>query len=211
MRSVLRNCIVAAAVAVVVAASAVGVVGAASPAPVPGGPAGLGVCAVQASAARSGGTVAALRAFADCEIARRMTTLGQLTSAVAASKSLTSADAAALSTDIADASSGLASLKTSIDGGRSTTALKLEIVEIVSRYRVYLLLGPQVRLTIAADDVLALKPHFDQVSTALAGRIVGADASGQDVAAAQASLDAMNASVAAAVAWRHPCRPDCWH
>ncbi len=204
MRSVFRNGIVAAVVAVVVAASAVGVASAASPAPVPGGPAGSGVCAAQASAARSGGTVAALRTFADCEIARRMTTLGQLSAAVGASKSLTSADAAALSTDIASASSGLASLKAKIDSGTSIVALKLQIVEIVTRFRVYLLLGPQVRLTIAADDVLALKPRFDGISTSLAGRIAQAIANGKDVASAQASLAAMNAAVASAEALASP-------
>ncbi len=196
MQSILRRGLLAAVAAIAVVASAVGVAGAAAPAPVSGGPAGLGVCAAQATTARSGGSVAALRAFADCEIDRRMTTLGQLSAALGASKGLTASDSAALASDIGSTGSGLTSLKATIDAATAMPALKLGIVEIVTRYRVYLLLGPQVRLTIAADDVVALKPHFDQISTNLAGRIATAKANGKDVAAAQTALDAMNAAVA---------------
>ena len=51
---------------------ATGAVSAVSPPP---GPAGRGVCATQATAARTGATVDTLKAFGDCEINRRFTTL----------------------------------------------------------------------------------------------------------------------------------------
>ena len=204
MQSRLRNGIFASVVAVVVVTAAVGVAYAASPAPVSGGPAGSGVCAGHATSARTGGTVASMRAFGDCEITRRLTTLGQLSSAIGSSKGLTSSDAAALSSEIGAANSGLTSLKSTIDGQTSIPALKLEMVEIVSKYRVYVLLGPQVRLTIAADDVLALKPHFDAISTQLATRIAGAQAKDKDVTAAQGALDAMNTALANAEALASP-------
>jgi len=204
MQAGLRRWLLAAIGAVAIAATVAGVAFAAASAPVAGGPAGAGVCATEATAARSSGTVAAMRVFANCEIGRRLTTLGQVSSALGASKGFTSSDRAALASMIAADSAGLTSLKAAIDGQTSIAALKLQVVAIVARYRVYVLLGPQVRLTIAADDVLALKPHFDQVSTALAARIAQARANGRDVSAAQADLGAMNSSVAAAVALAAP-------
>lgn len=204
MRSRLRHGLAAAAVALILATTAVGVVSAATPAPVSGGPSGTGPCAAPATAARAGATVADLRAFAECEIDRRLTTLGHLSSVVAAARGLTPSDATALSAEISAETSGLTNLKTAVAGQTSTAALRLEIVEIVNKYRVYVLLAPEVNLVIGADSVLALKPHFDSISAALAGRIAKARAVGKDVTSAQTSLDAMNAAVAAAVALASP-------
>jgi hypothetical protein len=198
MKSRLRQGLTAALAAAVIAASAVGVAAAVSPAPVSGGPAGVGACASQSVAARSGGGVAVLRAFGDCEIDRRLVALSQLSAVISASKGLTSSDAAALNTGIAATRTGLTSLRTSIDGQTALPALKLEIVEIVTRYRVFTLLVPQVRLVDAADGVLSLGPRLTELSTDLAGRIAAAKFAGKDVTAAQAALDAMNGSIAGA-------------
>jgi hypothetical protein len=204
MRFRLRNGVVAIAVAAIVAASAVGVAAAAGPGPISGGPAGTGVCAVQSGAARSNGTAAVLRAFGDCEIDRRLVTLDQLSAAVGAAKGLRPADAASLSGDIATSRSGLTSLRATLDGQTALGTLRIEIVEIVTKYRVYVLLGPQVRLVVAADDVLGLGPHMNELSSALAGRIAAAKAAGKDVTAAQTSLDAMNAQITSAEALAAP-------
>jgi hypothetical protein len=148
--------------------------------------------------------VAALRSFGDCEIGRRQTTLAGLTSVVNGSQALTASDRAALTAEIGAESSGLAVLKTAIDGQTTLPALKLEIVQIASKYRVYLLVAPQVYLVDAAEDVLALQPSFTQTATVLAGRIATAEANGKDVTAAQASLTSMNGEVAAAMALASP-------
>lgn len=195
MKSRLRQGLSAAIAAVVIAVSAVGVAAAVSPAPVSGGPAGVGACASQSVAARSGGA-AVLRAFGDCEIDRRLVALGLLSVAISASKGLTTSDAAALKSEIAATRAGLTSLRASIDSQSALPTLKLEIVEIVNRYRVFTLLVPQVRLVDAADGVLALGPRLTELSTDLARRISAAEATGKDVTAAQAALDAMNGSIA---------------
>lgn len=196
MKSKLRHGLAAAIAAAVIAASAVGVAAAVSPAPVSGGPIGSGICVSQSVAARSGGGVAVLRAFGDCEIDRRLAALTQLSTVIAASKGLTSPDAAALNADITATRAGLTSLRTAIDGQTALPALKLEIIEIVSRYRVFTLLVPQVRLVDAADGVLALGPRMTGLSTDLAGRIATARTAGKNVTAAQAALDAMNTNIA---------------
>jgi len=192
--------VLAAVAATAVLAGAGTVVYSAQPNPVAGGPAGAGLCSGQASTARAAATVSDLRAFGDCEIGRRITT------AVSASKGLASSDAATLSGYIAASKSGLTRLKATLDAETRLPAVRADILRIVAGYRVYVLVGPQVRLTIAADSELALKPHFDQLAAALAGRISAAQARGKDIATAQAALDAMNAAVAAATALAAPVR-----
>jgi hypothetical protein len=194
----LRNVVAACGVAalVVVSSSSAGAV---SSAPVSGGPLGQGACAAPALAARTGGTVLTLRAFGDCEIGRRQSTLADLTSVVDGSSALTTSDRAELAAAITTESSGLASFQTTIDGQARLPALKVEIVQIDTRFRVYLLVAPKVYLVSAADGVLALQQSFTQTAADLAERIATAEADGKDVTAAKTSLDSMNAEVAAAM------------
>jgi hypothetical protein len=170
----------------------------------PAGPAGKGVCAVAATAARTTPTVAALRAFGDCEVNRRFATLNDLSARITASKVMTSSDASALQGEISSTRSGLTSLKASIDSETVLLTLKADIVKIATDYRVYLLVVPQVNLVNAADGVLATQTRFAQVNTNLAARIASAKAAGKDTTAAQADLDAMNAAVAKAVSLATP-------
>jgi hypothetical protein len=196
-RSILAGLAISATLVVASAA----VVTATEPAP---GPAGKGVCATQARAARQNPTVETLRAFGDCEIARRITTLDDLASRVSSSKVLTSSDATALSAKISSTKTGLLALKSAIDAETSIPTLKADVVKIAVDFRVYLLVVPQVHLVTAADGVLAAQTPFNDVSGRLAERIAAAKAAGKDTTAAQAHLDAMNAAVAQAIALAKP-------
>ena len=198
MKTPTRSILAGLAVAALLVVSSAAVVSAVGPA-VAGGPAGKGVCVVQATAVKAGASIETLRAFGDCEIARRYTTLDKLSARISASKVLTSADAAALSSEVASTKSGLVSLKAQIDAETSLDAIKAEIRKIPTDYRVYLLVVPQVNLVIGADGVQAAKTKFDDVSTKLTARIAAAKAAGKDTTAAQADLAAMNAAVAQAV------------
>jgi hypothetical protein len=181
--------------------SSVGVVAAVTP---PVGPAGNGVCAPQATAMKTGATVETLRAFGDCEINRRFTTLDTLAAKITASKVLTTSDAASLKTEIASTKTGLTSLKATIDSETSVPALRVDIPKIAAEYRVYLLVAPQVNLVSAADGVLAAQTRFADVNTRLAARIAAAKAAGKDTTAAQTALNAMNAAVTNAVGLAQP-------
>jgi hypothetical protein len=179
-----------------------GVVGAVSNAT---GPAGKGVCATQATAAKTAGaTIDALRAFGDCEINRRFTTLSDLSSKITGSKVLTPSDASALQGIVSSTQSGLTSLKATIDSETGLVALKADVIKIATDYRVYLLVMPQVNLVNASDAVLAAQAKFSQVNTTLAARIAAAKAAGKDTTAAQTDLDAMNAAVTQAVGLASP-------
>ena len=169
--------------------------------PANAGPAGKGVCATEAAAVKAAPTsVDALRAFGDCEINRRLSDLGMLASKIGGSKVLTSSDKAALAAIVSAEQSGLAGLKTTIDAETDIKALKADIVKIATDFRECVLVMPQVNLVSAADGIAVVaKARFSQIDTALQKRIDAAKAAGKDVTAAQAALDAMNASVTTAV------------
>ena len=170
----------------------------------PSGPSGKGVCATEATTVKAGASVEDLRAFGDCEISRRFTTLTALGARVSGSKVLTSSDAAALTAEIGSTTSGLTSLKATIDAETSIPALKVDIAKIAADYRVYLLVVPKVNLVSGADTVLAAQAKFATINTNLTARIGAAKAKGKDVTAAQADLNAMNTSVTAAVGLATP-------
>lgn len=198
-RSILAGLVVAGLLAI----SSATVVTAASPA-IAGGPAGKGVCATAAAAVKAGASVGTLRAFGDCEIARRFTTLDNAATKISGSKVMTSADKSALSGEVASTKSGLTALKAKIDAETSLPALKLEVRQIATSFRVYLLVVPQVNLVNGADAVQATKAVFDKVNTTLTARIAAAKAAGRDTTAAQADLDAMNAAVSQALSSTAP-------
>jgi len=180
-----------------------GTVGAATT--IGGPPAGTGACAVLGPAAKgAGATAGAIRKFADCEIQRRMTTLTALSTAVNGLRTLNASHVAALASEIAGEKSGLATLKAKIDGEASLLGLEADLVRIVTEFRVYVLVVPQVNLTVAADVVVAAQSRLAAISTQLAARIAQAKAAGSDTMQAQADLDAMNAAVAAAVKLASP-------
>jgi hypothetical protein len=181
--------------------SSVGVVAAVT---TPAGPAGKDVCATQAAAMKAGATVDTIRAFGDCEIARRITTLDALAAKITGSKVLTSADASSLSGEVASTKTGLTSLKATIDAEADLTALKADVAKIAVDYRVYLLVMPKVNLVSAADGVIAAQTKFADVNTRLAARIATAKAAGKDTTAAQTALDAMNTTVTNAVGLAQP-------
>lgn len=93
---------------------------------------------------------------------------------------------------------GLAALKTKVSGETTGPAVKDDARSMVVDYRVYMLVGPQVRLTIAADVATAADTRLKDIAGKLAQAIATAKAAGQDVTAAQAKLDDMNAQIAAA-------------
>jgi hypothetical protein len=170
----------------------------------PAGPSGNGVCATQAAAVKTSATVDTLRAFGDCEINRRFATLTDLSSKISASKVITSSDASALQAEISSTRSGLTSLKATIDAETDLKALRTDIEKIATDYRVYLLVVPQVNLVNGADGVLAAQPKFADINTKLTAAIAKAKAAGKETAAAQTDLNAMNASVTAAVGLAGP-------
>src|SRR5439155_10089617 len=95
--------------------------------------------------------ISVLKARGDFEIDRRLRTLADLTRRVHDATHLTAADRDALTTQLAAETSGLTALKAKIDADTDLATLRADLRDIVTQYRVYLLMDPKVHLVIGAD------------------------------------------------------------
>ncbi len=163
----------------------------ASPLPPEGNQApGVRQCAAELAAARDDG-IGSLRALGDCEIDRRLATITKLQGRVTAAKGLTDADRSTLQSQLADDASGLTALRATIDGETNVTALRADLKQIVTSFRIYVLMAPKTAEVIAADTELAAVTRLGTVESRLQARI----AADKDTAQAQSDLNAMQAKV----------------
>lgn len=112
-------------------------------------------------------TPTALKQRCEKAISRRLSFLGNLQSRVSGATVLTAEHRSALLGIIAGDQSGLGALAATIQAEASLSQLRHDCREIVTGYRVYVLLGPQVHLTIAADRV----DFVDEKVQGLYGRV----------------------------------------
>ena len=205
MRSSPRTILGGLALAALMVLSTAALVAAADPSPVPsGGPAGRTVCRPQRDSLKDKPTLEQLKAFGDCEIARRFTTLDNLATRISDAKFATSEHKTALGNEVSSTRSGLAALKTKIDAETGLEALKGEIRQIATDFRVYALVGPKVNLVLGADRVAASEARFDAIDKRLGDLIAKAEAAGKDVTDAKAHLANMNAAVDKALGLASP-------
>src|SRR3954468_1182151 len=92
------------------------------------------------------------KARCDAAIDKRVNDLATWTSKINAAKHLTDAQKSALIGELATTSTGLPTVaKPAVDAAADKAALKTACQAIAQNYRVYLVVGPQVRLTVAGD------------------------------------------------------------
>jgi hypothetical protein len=96
--------------------------------------------------------------------------------------------------------SGLNALRTKVAGETTPAAVKADDQHMVQDFRIYLLVGPKVRLTVAADAESAAIPELQKAADALSAAIAAAQQAGQDTTKAEADLADLNAKVSAAQA-----------
>lgn len=126
-------------------------------------------------------------------IDRRLVQLRTLGARVARAGNLTGAHRAALAAIVANSAAGLTTLRGTINADTDLATLQRHCQEIVTGHLVYRLVTPQVRLVIAADNVVAAAGWLDKA----AARIADAIAAGHDTAAAEVKLAEMQSEIAA--------------
>ena len=129
-------------------------------------------------------------------IQRRLNEIYRLTALVNGAKHLTSADRSALLSKLSSDRSGLQSLDTKIQGDTDGTTLKADLTSIVTAYRIYVLVAPQVHLVVASDRVAAFVTLGDTIAGKIQAAIDAAKGKGKDVKAAQAALNDMKKQLA---------------
>jgi hypothetical protein len=106
---------------------------------------------------------------------------------------LTDAHRSALDAILGHDLQGLTALKAKVQAETTLEAIKADTQSMINDYRVYLLVGPQVRMTMAADVEAAAGRTLEKAYDTLAAAIETAEKAGKDVAAAKAKLAEMRA------------------
>lgn len=172
-----------------------------------GTPAGATDGSTPAASSPAGGNPAVTTSPATLEAARtellkridrRLSDLATFATAIGKADQLTAAHRSALTASINSAKSGLTTLRATVASATTAVALKSAAQQMTNDFRVYLLLAPQVRLTIAADVEAAAVARLTSVATALDAAIAKAEAAGQDTAAMRKSLGELRSDLTAA-------------
>ena len=160
-----------------------------------------GIAAAQStSAATSQQRLQTIISKGDQEISRRLTSLSTLTSKINAATKLTASDKATLTSEVKDTTSGLNTLKTTLDGETTVAAAKTDVQNIYNEYRVYALVTPKVNLIKVADDQQTVETKLTTLAQKLQTRITTAQQAGKDVSSLQSQLNDMTAKTSAAQA-----------
>lgn len=122
------------------------------------------------------------------EIERRLTNLSSLSALISSTAKLTSDDKASLTSEVNYAIIGLNNLKTQLDSETSLSAAEADVNNIVTEYRVYVLINPKVHLIKVADDQQVIEAKLTALSQKLSTKVTG----NTDL---ESQLSAMNNSI----------------
>lgn len=143
-------------------------------------------------------TFAAAKAFVEHQLALREQRLSNLTSEVASAAHLTPADRATLTSDLAAETSGINALAAKVPNDTTWAQLKSDATSMVVDYRVFVVMSPQVHLTIAADTESAVEQKAQAAEPKIQALINYEQSQGKDVHGAQVAFDAFVVEIAAA-------------
>ncbi len=195
-----KRIVAGAAGVLVVMAAAVGPAMASTPSATPAATTAPASCLSEAIAAKTGPSVSTVQALGDCMVNQRLTTLGNLRTAVAGAAALTPDHAAALDAIIASSQSGLQTLKGKIDADTTLTAVRADVRGISTGYRVDVLVARQVGLVRGDDLVDAAAVRLTSAADEIQAAVTAGQNAGKDESAAAARLAAMRDAIAAAQA-----------
>lgn len=104
--------------------------------------------------------------------------------------SLMAADRSTLATDLANESAGISALQASATTASTCTDVLDDWRAMVHNFRVFVVMTPQVTITIAADSESAVVASLEALQPRAAATIARADAAGQDISQAQGAYAA---------------------
>lgn len=147
-------------------------------------------------------TPAGLKAECSAQIARRLADLDKLSARVEAKAGIVTADhKAAIDAIVQQTKEGLTALQAEIDAASTVDALKPLCKRIITDFRVYALVVPQVNLVLVADAISAKKATFDSLRLTLVEAIAAGRTpeNGAKLDELLASFDAHVAAMLAAI------------
>jgi hypothetical protein len=144
----------------------------------------------------TGPGLAALQAAVSHRIDLRLAALTRDSTVITDAKNMTDADRATLTALISADQSGLTALRTKVNAETTVAAVRADAVTMVDSYRIYILVGPKVRLTRAADAEAAEHTKLQTVHDKLADLVAKDKAAGKDTGNATDLLADMSAQLA---------------
>jgi hypothetical protein len=142
--------------------------------------------------------LAVLKARVTHRIDLRLAALARLDRRVDRAKHLTDENRDTLSALIDQDVAGLTELRTQVAEAATREELRADVQSMVNDHRIFVLVLPQVRLTLVADRELGAIDRLGQVHAKLSEAIEKAEADGRDTGNAAELLDAMQAQLDAA-------------
>jgi hypothetical protein len=136
-----------------------------------------------------------LKAAVSARIDLRLAALSKDTAAITAAKHLTDGDKSTLTSLISADTTAMNSLKTKVAGETTLDALKADATSMVNDYRIFILVGPKVRLTSASDAELAAIAKLTAIHDKLADLVAKAKAGGADTTTAEQELADMTSQL----------------
>jgi hypothetical protein len=140
-----------------------------------------------------------VRATVDGALTKRVSEINSLIATVGAATNLAASDRAALSTDLGRDRSGIGTLLQSVSTEPACASVLADGRAMVSDYRVFVVMAPQVHLTIVADSETAIAAQLKAAEPGIENAISRARSAGKDVAAADSALASLQAEVITAV------------
>jgi hypothetical protein len=140
-------------------------------------------------------TVEGLKTALTARIDLRLAALDRERAAVTNARALTDSHRATLTGIIDESRTGLEALKAKVAGETTVAALRDDAKSMVDDYRVFLLVGPQVRLTIAGDVGAHAIERATKAQERLAEAVEQKKAGGADTSAAETDLAEMAAAI----------------
>lgn len=145
-------------------------------------------------------TLQSAKTLVDSRIDGRLHTLAALKTAIDAATHLSTGHRSTLAALIGADTTGLTALRARVDAETTLQAVRTDERSMVDDYRIYLLVVPKVRFTVASDAELADAAKLQDARDKLATAIAAAQAAGKDVSAEQAELADLTKQLAAAQA-----------
>ncbi len=165
---------------------------------------GIAADAASSTVAGVGGTLPAnatlpqWKAAVDARIDLRLATLGALKIAINGATNLSSSDKSTLSALATSDTSGLQALRTKTNAETTVAGVRADAKSMIDDYRIYMLVVPKVRFTVAADAETAVIAKLQAAHDKLAALATQLGAAGKNVAPEQAALSDMASKLSAA-------------
>ncbi len=132
----------------------------------------------------------------DTEIAKRITTLNNISERISGMKNLSDAEKTSINNEINANITGLTALKAKIDGETDLTTLLADEKSIITTFRIYVLIVPQGYIAAASDRITTVSSMLSTVASKLQTRITEAQSAGKNVATLVTTLADLNAKLA---------------